>query len=187
MRSTVQCGRSKPFAEATLTSYDNASLSYAWDLGSYHFVQLHNHPLYPRDEEDPDHVKTYDVPGISSSFAWLAADLARATAAGKYIVINMHDFGEHMKQSNGQFAAAIAGSNLRAIFAGHVHHHLGNVGSLLLGSRTVPIFRSGASVYQRFLVVELGPHSLRVGQIDSSSGAPRIVAGSSIETVSLTP
>ncbi|HEX8112602.1 MAG TPA: metallophosphoesterase [Kofleriaceae bacterium] len=172
MRSTVVCGRSKPFPANTITGYDDASMAYSWDIGPYHFVQLQNHPLYPKDEKTG---KTKPVPGIESSFTWLTSDLKRATAAGQHIIINMHDFGDHMHTDNAQFAAAIAGSNVRAIFRGHIHHLVGGSAHIVVDGRNVPVFYSGSSVYRKFLLVEFLASGLRVAEIDAAQGTPKLL------------
>lgn len=181
MRSTVMCGRSRPFPAAGITDFHHDSMAYSWDIGPYHFVQLQNHPLYPKDEEEN---RTVAVPGIESSFAWLASDLKRATAAGQHIIINMHDFGEHMKTDNAQFAAAIAGSNLRAIFRGHIHHKLAGSSTITVDGRSVPVLYSGSSLYRRFLLVEFLAGGLRVGKIDASDGVPRLLHPDPVQNVS---
>jgi hypothetical protein len=183
MRSTVSCGRSTPFPAGRVTGYHDKSMSYAWDIGPYHFVQLQNYPLFPTDEKHPDKPTTSGVPGIGSSFTWLAEDVKKATAAGQHIIINMHDFGEHMKQDNDQFATAIMDSNVRAIFAGHIHHDLGEVSSISVGTRSVKVFRTGSSVYQRFLLVEFADGLLRVGKIDSSDGVPKLLGAHPVQEV----
>lgn len=180
MRSTVVCGRSKPFPAGAVTDYHEASMAYSWDIGRYHFVQLQNHPLYPRDQKEN---RTVPVPGVESSFTWLASDLRRATAAGQHIIINMHDFGDHMYTNNAQFAAAIAGSNLRAIFRGHFHHEVGGSSSIPVDGHAVPVFYSGSSVYRRFLLVQFLPDGLRVAKIDASGGVPKLMAGSTVQSV----
>lgn len=184
MRSTVSCGRTEHFPAQTLTSYDDASMAYAWDIGSFHFVQLQNHPTYPKKLTDDGEV-TVAVPGIAPSLAWLKADLARATAAHKHIVLYMHDFGEHMDREDADFLAAIAGTNVRAIFSGHLHDQVGNAGHFQLGDHCVGHFHSGSSTYLKFLLTEFTPLEIRVAVVDAQTSPVEPLRVT--ETISLGP
>ena len=111
----------------------SGSLSYSFDLGEYHFVQLQNWPGYTDTMdavatlEDVFTFGTSGSPGfaVTSSYAWLTNDLRQATAAGKNIVINMHNaewmLSTQPTADKDAFNAAIRDQNVVGIFAGHIH------------------------------------------------------------------
>ncbi len=164
IKKMVNEGTVRNFGSQYLTSFDEGSLAYAFDIGNHHFVQLHNYPTYERPEI-----------GISKSIGWLTDNLAAATAAGKRIVINMHDYGEHMPTNDPEFLAAINGQNVIAVFAGHIHEDHGYIGNV--PTTTIPYFRSGASEYGTFLLVEFGADYFNAGVVESTRwlGQERIV------------
>jgi hypothetical protein len=160
IRQMIAAGTVDNFFPFAVQSFDPGSLAYSFDLGSYHFVQLHNYP-------------TYEAPSISiaSSIDWLREDLVRASGRGKKIVLDMHDYGDHMHQDDPDFLGAIQDQNVVAVFAGHIHADHGYVGDVP-GSQ-IPVFRSGAAEYNTFLAVELGDDYFNVGVIDSHVWSPR--------------
>lgn len=166
IKKMVSCNLVSNFPSSSMTSYDDGSLAYSWDIGRYHFVQLHNFPTY-----------TYPEIGLGSSIEWLRQDLQRAYDAGKRSVINLHDYGEHMSSYNADFLGAISGKNVIAVFAGHLHSQNGYVGSV--AQTQIPLFRSGAAEYNTFLLVEFGRNHMTVGVIDSTGGSPRFMNPSS--------
>ncbi len=62
------------------------SLSYSWDYGDIHYVQLHNYPSYTVHLKRP----SMEVQ-INKSLDWLKKDLKAADTKGKVTVINFHD------------------------------------------------------------------------------------------------
>ncbi len=162
MKATVQCNKVPSFPASLVRDFDQKSLAYSWDMGGYHFVQLHNYPTYTRTKI-----------GISSSIPWLKADLTRATAEGKKIVLNMHDYGEHMAVTDPEFLAAIAGQRVVALFAGHAHHLNGF--NETVPNTNIPVFRSGSTDEHKFLLVEFADTHMNVAVIDSTAGAPRFL------------
>ncbi|RKH11734.1 hypothetical protein D7V97_10320 [Corallococcus sp. CA053C] len=157
IKTMIHCDKVPNFPAALIQGFDKQSLAYSWNQGSYHFVQLHNHPVYS--------AKAIDV---SPSIAWLKKDLAAATAAGRKIILNLHDYGDHMEEDNPEFLAAIAGQNVVAVFAGHMH---GEHGYREQVSETdIPVFRSGSSDKHTFLLVQFADTYLTVGVINSEDG-----------------
>jgi Calcineurin-like phosphoesterase len=162
IKTMIHCDKVPNFPAAIVQSFDKHSLAYSWNMGSYHFVQLHNYPTYSRKQID-----------ISSSIEWLKQDLAAATAAGRRIVLNFHDYGEHMKVKDKQFLGAIAGQNVVAVFVGHIHEDRGYVGTV--PGTNIPYFRSGSSDHHTFLLVEFADTYMNVGVIDSTDGVPKFL------------
>ncbi|WP_240532114.1 hypothetical protein [Bartonella birtlesii] len=62
------------------------SLSYSWDYGDIHYVQLHNYPTYTAHLSD-GHMKAR----ITKALGWLKKDLAAAHKRGKVTILNFHD------------------------------------------------------------------------------------------------
>ena len=142
------------FGKKFFKDWDPGSLSYSFEIGEYHFVQLHNRPNYVAPSID-----------IETSFTWLEKELNDATQRGLRSVVNMHDYGDKMSWDNADFLKAIDGQDVVAVFAGHIHHDHGKVG--VVPGTSIPIFRSGASEYNTFLLAEFGDNYMNVGVIDS--------------------
>ena len=160
MKGIVSCGIMPNVPNATIHSFDAASLSYSWDYRGYHFVQLHNYPIY-------------SVPsiGISSATAWLANDLAEAAAAEKRIVLNWHDYGDHWSPLDSGFQAAIAGKPIAAIFVGHFHGSHGFLTTVPFTS--IPVFISGSADTRHFLLAEFADDYLSVATVNTTGGVPQ--------------
>jgi len=165
VRAMVGCGTVPNFPHLKIHSFDTASLAYSWDMGSWHFVQLHNYPTY-----------TIPALGIASAISWLANDLAEAEAAEKKVILNLHDYAEHWSMNDPGFQAAISGRTVVAVFAGHFHW-LDGWRTTVPGT-SIPLFLSGAAEYNRFLLAELGENYLTVATISSQGGVPTFVTGS---------
>ncbi len=163
IKNMVYCDNVKNFINTLVQKFDQDSLAYSYDIGHYHFVQLNNYPTYVANSIN-----------IKSAIGWLKTDLAEATDAGKKIVLNFHDYGDHMKQNNAEFLDAIKDKSVVALFAGHTHR-AGYVGTI--PSTSIPVFRSGSAEHNRFLLVEFGPRYINVGEVSSTNGIPRFVSG----------
>ncbi len=161
IKDMVYCDGVSNFVNTLVQRFDEDSLAYSWDIGNYHFVQLNNYPTYAASS-----IK------IKSAIAWLKTDLATATTNGQHIVLNFHDYGEHMPKDDPDFLDAINGANVVALFAGHTHT-VGESGTI--HGTQIPFFRSGASEYNRFLLVEFGSNYMNVGVINSLSGTAKFV------------
>jgi PKD repeat protein/cytolysin (calcineurin-like family phosphatase) len=167
------------------------SLAYSFDVGDYHFVQLHNYPGY-KVELQASAVVMAGLPGlyganlspgvtIVDSYPWLKRDVQAATAAGKSIVINMHHFEASGWDANGlsDFSEAIEGARVVAIFAGHVHEDFGQVSTLWSNHNgtpyQIPWFRSGSAECGTFLLADFREGYFNVSVVRSDSGRPRFV------------
>ncbi|WP_375744444.1 metallophosphoesterase [Corallococcus interemptor] len=157
IKTMIHCDKVPNFPASLIQSFDKQSLAYSWNQGSYHFVQLHNYPTYS--------AKAIDV---SPSIDWLKKDLAAATAAGRKIVLNLHDYGDHMKQDDPAFLKAIANQNVVAVFAGHIHERHGF--RTQVPGTNIPVFLSGSSDMHTFLLVQFTDTYLTVGVINSEDG-----------------
>ncbi|WP_263078450.1 metallophosphoesterase [Endozoicomonas sp. Mp262] len=168
IKTMVSCNGVPNFESNRVTSFDEGSLAYSFDIGRYHFIQLNNHPAYTASEI-----------GITDAFEWLRRDLDSASRAGKYIVINFHDYGEHMGIYNPQFVNLMASNtkNVIAVFVGHVHQVWGH--TYTVPRTNIPVFRSGAAEYNTFLLVQFGKDYMNVGVVSSLLGTPRFLNHSS--------
>lgn len=160
-------------------SGSEGSLSYAFEKGKYHFVQLQyrpDHEVNLKSVVTLEEVSSFGILGspsfkVTQSYDWLKSDLAAATAAGKYCVVNMHDFDP----GDQRFLEAIKGQNVVAIFAGHIHQDYGKVGTLNNGVYEIPWFRSGSAECERFLYAEFHQRYFNVGAVNTSGGRPAFV------------
>ena len=169
MKAVVNCHKMATFDDSLVESFDQGSLAYSWNIGRYHFVQLNFRPNY----------KLADL-SISPSYDWLKTDLARATAAGRKIVLNMHNINENtdpktvdgqgMTPDDPRLLSAIGTSRVVAGFAGHIHKQVGYQGAM--GSTGIPYFLSGASEYQTFLLAEFADDHIKVAVLQSKGGTP---------------
>lgn len=86
MKGVIGCNSLPNFA-GNLKSYDAGSMAYSWEIGNYHFVQLHAHPNYAMQGT-----------GINTGFNitpaknWLIKDLNAAALAGKHIAIHYANY-----------------------------------------------------------------------------------------------
>jgi len=185
------------------------SLSYSFEIGDFHFVQLQYRPDYRRDLPEKTvtgPITTYKIdesPGftVTPSYTWLKKDLAAATAAGKFIVLNMHDVWltdcdecnpqKTAVKDDPEFLKAIAHQNVVAIFAGHIHDSSGLKGYVESegdeGVRRIPIFLSGSAEYERFLIGDFHRKYFTVASIDSSSGQPVVTANRAAFEINRSP
>ena len=150
-----------------ITSFDAPSMAYAFDYERYHFVVLHHSPRYAAPSI-----------GVAPSLAWLARELAAATAQGRRVVLLLHAHKELGLPRDPTFARLIEGSNVVAIFYGHVHiRPWGLVGRF--PNTSVPVFNCGASWYNVYCLAEFGEDALRVGvAAHFGDGRPRWFGGS---------
>ena len=134
------------------------SLSYSWDVGNVHFVQLHNHASYQTEWNSWNSSKILrDYYFIKPAYKWLRADLKKATKEGKKIIISMHDAPHGGRDK--EFKKILEEFKVSAMFGGHYHSTVGQYGTVL----GVPVFLSGASVYRSALVVHFdGEGSMKV-------------------------
>ena len=144
-----------------ITNFDPKSRAYSWDVNSFHFIQLHFHPLY-------EHA---DI-GVESSWDWLKEDLRQAAQKNLNVVINFHDLGEYF-QAFPEFLELLDLAKVAAIFTGHIHRLAGLMHRFTTSKgRIVPHFRCGSSTYNLFLAVNFSPKGFEVFTIDASEGHP---------------
>src|SRR5450755_25666 len=164
LKSTINCKAETNFPADQVTGYDDGSMAYSFEIGKYHFVQLNFYPSYTQTDIS-----------VTASNTWLTQDLTTATAAGKRIVINLHD-GDTALADNG-FLAAIANQNVVAMFGGHIHPSSGLVSNFSNGRNSnIPFIRSGSPHFSRFMLVEFGDDYINFGILSDAAGIPAFVS-----------
>jgi Tol biopolymer transport system component/tRNA threonylcarbamoyladenosine modification (KEOPS) complex Pcc1 subunit len=161
------------------------SFSYSYEIGNYHFVQLHNFPGFNRylpNVLTPTEVFSFGLKNsygitVTPSYKWLEADIREATADGKNIIINFHDLNQVPKdpsENDGKvdtdhvatltkttpdgaaFYNAIRGANVVAIVGGHIHQVVGRIQTYDNGARAdIPVLQSGSAECQTFIYADL--------------------------------
>lgn len=136
---------------------DPGSVSYSWDIGDLHFIQLHGYAGYEVPETE-----------ICSGIPWLKHDLADAVARGKKIVLTMHKpISNSMKEHLQGYQYEIVG-----IFFGHIHDKVGYTGDFVLDGVPIPKFYSGSVQWNIFSLAQFETDRLVVTAIDSNTGVP---------------
>lgn len=145
------------------------SWSYSFEIGDFHFVQLHNYPTYETKFKGWNFGKARrDYFTVRSSLPWLKKDLAKATAKGKKIILNMHDTRQHFKSADRKkFYNILKGHKVIGIFAGHIHQQCGKIGTM----NGISIFRSGAAEYNTYLKVDFKKGQLNVQCVSGVEGS----------------
>ena len=133
---------------------EGASSHYAFDVGNVRWVILDNSCFEFRQCDGSQNPPF--APG-ETSFSFLAAQAAEATAQGKLVFVNLHmptqdprpehsqptplphTFGEGASPENGQFEDAAAAAGVDGVFAGHIK------GQWTYSAQEVPYFIDGGA------------------------------------------
>lgn len=141
------------------------SLSYSFNIGKLHIVQLQNHPGYTAKWQhfNDKRVKTeyFNITSVldpieGTSKSWLEADLDAAKERGDFIIICQHDylnFESDYPTEKDILASLVNAYNVSAIFAGHNHTKYGEVTTI--GDKKVPVILSGGPTQQRYLLANV--------------------------------
>ncbi|ETS11910.1 metallophosphoesterase [Bartonella quintana] len=158
------------------------SLSYSWDYGDVHYVQLQNYPSYTvrlKGQSTKVH--------INKSLDWLKKDLAAADARGKVTIINFHDAraasidGESffIRKKNAKdlsvFKSIITAHNVKAIFVGHTHYqsYCRAKNDKVFGN--IPVYTAGALFNGDYYLVEVKGKTIRVKAYNGAIGRPLLI------------
>ncbi|EJF97953.1 hypothetical protein MEI_01048 [Bartonella vinsonii subsp. arupensis Pm136co] len=158
------------------------SLSYSWDYGDVHYVQLHNHPSYTVHLKGP----SIEVQ-INKSLDWLKKDLAAADARGKVTIINFHDAraasidGESffIQKKNAKdlsvFKSIITSHNVKAIFVGHTHYqsYCRAKNDKVFGN--VPVYTAGALFNGDYYLIDVKRQNIHVKAYNGEIGKPLLI------------
>ncbi|WP_273760451.1 metallophosphoesterase [Bartonella sp. ML70XJBT.G] len=158
------------------------SLSYSWDHGDIHYVQLHNYPSYTVHLKGP----SVEVQ-ISKSLDWLKKDLEAADARGKVTIINFHDAraasidGESffIRKKNAQdlsvFKSIITSHNVKAIFVGHTHYqsYCRAKDDKVFGN--IPVYTAGALFNGDYYLIDVKGKNIHVKAYNGVIGKPLLI------------
>lgn len=145
------------------------SLAYMIEIGGVYFIQLHNYPSYAVK------FNGWNITGarrdyyvIKPSFKWLEENLKLAQTNKKNVIVNLHDYKDHMKyEDRKKFGALLDKYEVSGVFWGHFHSRIGKYSQ---GIKT-PVFSSGSSPYNTYLLLKFSNQELvEVTSIDSSYG-----------------
>ncbi|MFN7948815.1 MAG: metallophosphoesterase [Blastocatellia bacterium] len=206
----------------------SGSMAYYWDIGDYRFVQLNNFPPFAYKFSNYASRKVgnenYD---IQSSLPWLRKLLS--TSKDKKVILNMHSinstdcFGLFDYDGDGKYQPGgysqpqwktgalefgrMLGENLNvvAIFAGHVHHFVGdqsfqNNGTLesigtsaqydrrnarneVMAGQAVPVLFSGSAEYNLLLSVKFEPTKITAQPYRTVNGNATSIGTAKVITV----
>lgn len=189
---------------ALLTEY-TGSMSYSWDIGNVHFVQMHNYPIYEREwtAYNTDKSTQYTV-RIKSALTWLANDLAKARNAGKIIILNYHDSDQHWAEKTEvalllqvtEFGKIIDKYGVSAVFVGHYHTWSGmnsisrnwiKTRAYEAGTNAIPVYFCGSASQSKYLCVKFDTRAkkMTIETVNSKDGASTRVSGGSGKSGSL--
>lgn len=150
------------------------SLAYSFEIGNVHFVQLNNYPSYETSFEGlklhPDVRNLYE---ITPAFSWLEKDLQKADQAGKTLIVNMHDFAEHISTADKEKAIALFSRyHVAGVFWGHFHGWVGHhVIKGKVSGETLDGFHCGSTPFNTYLLAHFKDDKLfEVSTIKSDFG-----------------
>ncbi len=171
--SDVNVSDAYKFPEIVTTT--TGSLSYSWDVGNIHFVQLQNFPVYQREWSNyvSDGAAKRKTVKITAALNWLGADLAKARSAGKIIILNYHDSDEHWSDYGipqtltSKFTQMLSTYNVAAVFVGHYHSSIGRDYPTRVSYGTVPVFYCGSASQSKFMLVNFKGNKMTVENVSS--------------------
>ncbi|PIT68150.1 metallophosphoesterase [Bartonella tribocorum] len=170
----------RPFLHMETAHYlITGSLSYSWDYGDIHYVQLQNYPTYTARLFD-GHTKV----NITSALGWLKKDLAAARKRGKEIILNFHDARPYFRDKDSHFItpqnmknlaafkSIIMRYNVKAIFVGHQHRqdYCRVQDDKVFGN--IPIYTAGALFKGDYYLVDVQGKNIHVKAYNGKTGTP---------------
>lgn len=148
------------------------SYAYSFDMGPYHIVQLQREPTFNRTA-----VSVRKEFWMRPALDWLEADLKKAKAEGKDIILNLHiRAGWGTPEQKQRFRNMIVENGVSAVFAGHLHSQLGRVTADKAVYGDVPVFQSGALLKGTYLRVELN-RRFAIGGVQAVGGSGSELGG----------
>ncbi|WP_022708774.1 aegerolysin family protein [Bartonella bovis] len=164
------------------TRFIEGSLSYSWDYGDIHYVQLQNFPIYTVHMSD-----VYFSINITKSLDWLEKDLKAAADRGKTTILNFHDARRHVgdhdshfiKPENIQdltkFKSILARYDIAAIFVGHTHvqSFCQAKDDKVFGN--IPVYTAGALYRGDYYLLDVKGKSVNVKAYNGKNGTGVVV------------
>ncbi len=166
------------------TAHDivTGSLSYSWDYGDIHYVQLQNYPTYTAHLSDGlTKVK------ITKALNWLKKDLAAADKRGKVTILNFHDARPYLKDNDSHFLhpknardlaafkSIITRHNVKAIFVGHLHYQrfCRAQDDKIFGN--IPVYTAGPLFRGDYYLVDVRGKNIHVKAYNGRTGKPILI------------
>ncbi|ENN94306.1 metallophosphoesterase [Bartonella vinsonii] len=158
------------------------SLSYSWDYGDIHYVQLHNYPTYTANLRSGNtSVK------ITKALKWLKKDLAAADKREKVTILNFHDARPYFNDNDSHFLhpknkkdlaafkSIITSHNVKAIFVGHEHQQVSCLTQDDKVFGNIPVYTAGALFKGDYYLVDVRGKDLHVKAYNGKTGQPALV------------
>ncbi|WP_345097308.1 metallophosphoesterase [Bartonella acomydis] len=163
----------------TAHHFVTGSLSYSWDYGDIHYVQLHNYPTYTAHLSD-GHMKVR----ITTALGWLKKDLAAADKRGKVTILNFHDGRPYLWDNDSHFIhpqnakslsvfkSLITRHNVKAIFVGHKHYraYCRAKNDTVFGN--IPVYTAGALFNGDYYLMHVQGKNIHVKAYNGITGKP---------------
>ncbi|EJF88435.1 hypothetical protein ME1_00606 [Bartonella vinsonii subsp. arupensis OK-94-513] len=158
------------------------SLSYSWDYGDIHYVQLHNYPTYTANLYNGEtQVK------ITKALKWLKKDLEAADRRGKATILNFHDARPYFKDNDSHFLhpkntkdltafkSIIKRHNVKAIFVGHEHQQVSCRAQNDKVFGNIPVYTAGALFNGDYYLVNVQGQDIHIKAYNGKTGQPVLV------------
>ncbi|EJF79834.1 metallophosphoesterase [Bartonella doshiae] len=158
------------------------SLSYSWDYGDIHYVQLHNYPTYTVNLRDGNNIIT-----ITRALKWLKKDLAAADRRGKITILNFHDARPYFKDNDSHFLhpqkaqglsafkSIITSHNVKAIFVGHEHRRFFCRAQDDKVFGNIPVYTAGALFKGEYYLINVQGKDIYVKAYNGRTGKPVLI------------
>lgn len=172
-----------------VTSYANnlylwKSLSYSWDYGDIHYVQLQNYPTYNVNLNALLGINHVVKVTVEKSLNWLEQDLAKADARGKITILNFHDarpskndkdshfIDQSSKEDLDRFKKIITSHRVKALFVGHTHdqNFCHAEDDAVFGN--VPVYTAGALFNGDYYKLDIEGTEISVKAFNGATGSP---------------
>ncbi|MET3590355.1 hypothetical protein ABID23_001461 [Bartonella silvatica] len=158
------------------------SLSYSWDYGDIHYVQLQNYPTYTTTLSDGQ-----TNVHITKALNWLEKDLKAADRRGKVTILNFHDARPYFKDKDShflrpknakdlaRFKSIIMRHNVKAIFVGHQHMQWACRAPNDKVFGKIPVYTAGALFKGDYYLVDVRGKNMIVKAYNGKTGKPFFV------------
>lgn len=152
----------------------SGSLSYAYDIGNVHIVQLNYYPDYTIEWNGGG--KTVSITNCKE---WLKADLKTAYDQGKIILVCMHHFNlkdDKNEKKDNTYKEILTKYGVSAIFVGHFHKAFGKKVETGI---SIPVFYCGSTSQSTYLMIKIHePQRLMVVRgVSSRKGVAEEIKG----------
>ena len=157
------------------------SLDYYWDIGDFRFIQLQNYPDFCTGDSDSCDA-SIDGGTITQGWDYLNSVLDHHETKKKNVILNMHRLLDDSSMEDGEPGYLKLAdyldkhTNIRAIFAGHLHQRVGDVRAYpkIVNGKTEDLCKSDAAG-QRTWIPTAQLSVVDTGDLPSTLNPPRQV------------